>query len=520
MATAGAGSLQELMARQTELLQEAVALHQKMAQRLREQEAAALPSQPQQPPHDGSLQVPSVISLPPQQLKQPCDVNLGEESSLQQPLLAAVQRNTSGVFQRNVSAGFQRSSSSTEPQEKRSTVFPSADDIKARMAEALQRPEYNVEDLYSRTGLWSSIACAAWFKNLALLVIGLNTVWIAVETDYNKAAVLCDAPLLFQVVDNLFCAFFTFEIGTRFLAFHRKLDAFTDGWFVFDSSLVALMIWETWIAVAVYLLVGGTEGGAAGHSSILRILRMFRLTRVARMARLLRNLPELMILVKGMMTGIRAVSATLLLLFMIIYVFAVMFTQLLSGSEAGAGCFDTVPMAINCLLLEGVFTEQAEFIRKLLEADWTYYVFVLVYLLFVSLTVMNMLIAVLCEVVSVVAQVEKTEMMMKDLRFRLTDMMQAIGRAQGIRKEDLRTLSESPEALRGLHEIGVDVVSLVDLAEFIFLDRQELDLDAFMEVVLQFRGSNNATVKDVVDMRKFMCKELAGLETRLVKAKK
>jgi len=500
----GTAGLHELLARQSELLQQALLVHQSMVQRLREQEEA----------------VGQQLQVPPQPAHVPLQMP-GDHL----PLMAGFDPAPSEIDSPEaVPAGEAKPPGESARALFRSgSMFPSPEDIRARVALALHKAEYNVEDFYSRTGFWQALACNAWFKRISLVAIALNTLWIAVETDYNKADVLCNAPVLFQVVDNLFCAFFAFEICTRFLAFDQKKDAFTDGWFVFDATLVALMVWETWVAVVLYLIVGGTDTSShtARRGSILRILRMFRLTRVARMARLMRNMPELMILIKGMMMGVRAVSATLLLLFVIIYVFAVMFTQLLAGSEAGADCFDNVPMAINCLLVEGVFTEQAEFIRKLLEEDWMYYVLGVVYLLLASLTVMNMLIAVLCEVVAVVAQVENQEILMKDIRSRIATMVHHLGRGtRVVRKDDLHALAGSPEALRGLHEIGVDVVALVDLADFIFRDQQELDVEAFMEVVLQFRGSNTATVKDVVDMRKFMCRELSGLETRLMTTNK
>merc|ERR1712129_331694 len=43
----------------------------------------------------------------------------------------------------------------------------------------------------------------------------------------------------------------------------------------------------------------------------------------------------------------------------------------------------------------------------------------------------------------------------------------------------------------------------------------ELSFPLFMETVLQLRGSNNATVKDIVDLRKFMAQELWNAEMRL-----
>ena len=57
-------------------------------------------------------------------------------------------------------------------------------------------------------------------------------IWIGVETDFNKAARVCDAALGFQIVDNLFCAFFFLEFllllpPQSLLPFPRLLVAFS-----------------------------------------------------------------------------------------------------------------------------------------------------------------------------------------------------------------------------------------------------------------------------------------------------
>merc|ERR1711879_900472 len=135
-------------------------------------------------------------------------------------------------------------------------------------------------------------------------------------------------------------------------------------------------------------------------------------------------------------------------LLVIIYVFSVLFTQLLSGTAAGAGCFDTVPSSMVCLLHEGVFTEQSEFLDKLLSADWVYYACMLVYLLLASLTVLNMLIGVLCEVVSVVAQVEREDMLVKDLNHKIHDIMNNfdLQPSATVSKEKFALLMQEPRA--------------------------------------------------------------------------
>merc|ERR1712003_287953 len=100
-----------------------------------------------------------------------------------------------------------------------------------------------------------------------------------------------------------------------------------DGWFVFDTFMVTMMIFETWIMFVVVAAAGG-GGQSLGNAGMLRILRLLRLSRMARMARLLRSMPELLILIKGMVAALRSVFFTLLLLVILMYVFAILFRQM------------------------------------------------------------------------------------------------------------------------------------------------------------------------------------------------
>ena len=59
---------------------------------------------------------------------------------------------------------------------------------------------------------------------------------------------------------------------------------------------------------------------------MLRVARVLRVLRTARMARLVRLMPELMILIKGMMVACRSVFFTLVLLLLFTYVFSVPWT--------------------------------------------------------------------------------------------------------------------------------------------------------------------------------------------------
>mmetsp|Transcript_45029 Transcript_45029/g.84592 ORF Transcript_45029/g.84592 Transcript_45029/m.84592 type:complete len:826 (-) Transcript_45029:61-2538(-) len=387
-------------------------------------------------------------------------------------------------------------------------VFVDATQMKERVREAIMRPEYNVMNAYKTTGCWQYVARHSWFEHLTLGVIALNAVWIWVDTDLNKAQTLIAAHPVFICAEMLFCFYFSVEITVRFMAFKRKRDCLNDPWFVFDSLLVMMMILETWVVTLVLLITKKESGAGLGNASVLRLVRLLRLTRMARMARLLRAVPEMMILIKGILVAIRSVFFTLLMLAIIIYIFGVAFAQLCKDTPLEKLYFENVHVSMSSLLLLGVLPDLFDFVSRVGQEHIAYSVLLLFFILLSSLTVMNMLVGVLVEVVSVVSSVEKEQMTVQFVKTMLLGLLHRSGIDADcnnhISKAEFESLLLQPEAARIIQEVGVDVVGLVDLADFIFEDGVELSFPEFMEIVLQLRGSNTATVKDIVDLRRFV----------------
>merc|ERR1711933_235119 len=76
-----------------------------------------------------------------------------------------------------------------------------------------------------------------------------------------------------------------------------------------------------------------------------------------------------------------------------------------------------------------------------------------------------------------------------------------------ISKDDFLQLLTDPAGAKELHRVGVDPVALIDAADFIFRDIEELTFSALLDTMLNLRGGNSAKVRDVVDMRKFLMAE-------------
>jgi len=400
-----------------------------------------------------------------------------------------------------------------------------SEEMKAKVRLALETKVYNVFDFYHTEGLWQKIARSSLFENITLGVITLNALWIAVDTDHNTATSLLTADYIFQLVDHGFCFYFSLEWFVRFQAFKRKRDGFRDAWFVFDSCLVFMMVGETWIMTTFTLLLGGGGSSVGGDASILRL---FRLARLSRLARMLRSMPELMILIKGMMSSTGSVCSVMSLLVASLYIFAIVFTQLAAGTDMGKKYFPNVGKSMYTLLIHGAFTDDLSTLSTAIQKEsvpclW----FLFVFILLANLTVMNMLIGVLCEVVSLVSATEKEDMMVNFVTGKLQQILMSLDADNDmlISKDEFAQILTTPEAVKSLQEVGVDVAGIVDFTDFIFDEEgspadqgdavQTLCFEDFMEVVLTFRGSNEATVRDIVELRKFICGLLDNVEDRL-----
>merc|ERR1712066_335258 len=101
----------------------------------------------------------------------------------------------------------------------------------------------------------------------------------------------------------------------------------------------------------------------------------------------------------------------------------------------------------------------------------------------------------------------------------LKDMMEKCGMdANGdnlISKEEFAELLSKRDAIVALKEVGVDVVGLVDFTDFIFGERTTLSFSDFMEQIMQLRGTNTASVKDIVDLRKLLKERITRLDMKI-----
>jgi len=364
------------------------------------------------------------------------------------------------------------------------------------------------------------------FEIATICVILLNAVGIGVDADYSarfpRPENLIEGPVGFIIAENFFATYFTFEILVRFFGYKVTYHCLCDAWFVFDACLVFLMVLETWVITLLLYSVSGGDGVSAekmGNASILRVIRLLRLTRMARVVRLMRAVPELMTLVKGMWVATRSMFFTLCLLMIFLYGFGIAFTQLARDFSVGAIFFPNVPASMNTLLLHGTFLEDCPRVINLIGDDsfWLRCVFLL-FVLVASLTVMNMLVGVIVEVVSVVSSVEKESMRANHVKACLLDIIadfRPTASRGAVSRDEFMTIMKAPGAAVRFKDFNVDITALHDHIPAFFENGCNFNFPAFLDTVMSLRGHNTATVKDMVDMRKFLKAQRAEIDKHL-----
>jgi hypothetical protein len=398
---------------------------------------------------------------------------------------------------------------------------------KVRKAKSDEKSAYNVHDMYHDTGFFQRIARHNNFENATLGVIVINALWISVDTDRNTADNITKAHPIFITADVMFFAYFLFELIIRFAAFKKKSSCLRDGWFVFDSTLVTLYAFDPFVIG----LMAATSGGD-GMDLPTAVLRLFRLARLSRLVRMLRSLPELMIMIKGMLTAAASVGYTLGLLMLITYVFAIALRNLVPEGDAEdeenikTVYLSSVPEAMHNLIIFACFLDElASYAIPFKEQSTACFCLMWVYIAVASLTVMNMLIGVLCEVISAVAEEEKESMMVDKVNEKFTAIIDNLDKDHdGILSwEEFMQILEIPAALTALESVGVDAEAMVDIAEDYFFDigptgvsePVAVSFEEFMQLLLDLRGGQQSTIKDLMAMGKCLSKKFSRTTTSM-----
>mmetsp|Transcript_110899 Transcript_110899/g.313707 ORF Transcript_110899/g.313707 Transcript_110899/m.313707 type:complete len:620 (-) Transcript_110899:81-1940(-) len=353
--------------------------------------------------------------------------------------------------------------------------------------------------------LCGRIAASKPFEYVTIGVIVLNALCIGWDTDYTarfgKDDNLYKGPVYFAVIECFFCAYFSTEMVIRFVGYRIKWHCLFDAWFVFDSLLVTMMLLETLILPFL------SSGGGVSQLSILRLLRLLRVTR---MAKLMRAFPQLMMIVHGIAAAAKAVFWTGLLLIIVTYTWAILFTNeyhqgfepdatvrewaeeadLDEPKKYGMDFFGSMGKSMLSLLVMGTILDDVtaccDAIRKSKNV-WMLGAFIM-YILLNSFTMMNMLVGILVEVVGSTAEGEKNRLVEEGVREAIMTIFEKMDKDGSgcISLEEFQKMRSDSNVMKALQE----------------LDVKEKQFDMYVQLLFQpdEKGQTpNLTFKELLD---------------------
>eukprot|EP00929_Paragymnodinium_shiwhaense_P115185 TRINITY_DN83881_c0_g1_i1.p1 TRINITY_DN83881_c0_g1~~TRINITY_DN83881_c0_g1_i1.p1 ORF type:complete len:737 (-),score=199.93 TRINITY_DN83881_c0_g1_i1:145-2355(-) len=406
---------------------------------------------------------------------------------------------------------------------KRSKVFQDPSDLKKEVRAAVAANPDPRAALYNDEGCAGRISLDQRFESLTMLVILINAAWIGYEVDSNDAEFILDADTKFIVVENIFCAFFSFELAVRFMSLRKTVLILKDHWMLFDGALVFLMIWEVWAMPCIASLSEKGIDALAG-TSMLRMVKLVRLTRVSRLLRLLRMIPEMTMLCKGIVLAMRGAIVSLVMMTLIAYMFAVLLAQLSKDADDereyymhSTDYWSSVPLALMTVMVAAIVPDLHTIIAELAEEDTVKFVFFLIYLFLVGVTLLNMFVGVMVQVVWVTSSMEKEEYLTTVLYDNMMDILRGADADENetICLDEFTNILLQPQTVRFLTSMDIDVLDMVEHLHFLFKGGKNLDFHEVIALLLDMRGSNACTVKDIVALRSWMSSEMDELTKRL-----
>eukprot|EP00927_Polykrikos_kofoidii_P009502 TRINITY_DN1395_c1_g1_i4.p1 TRINITY_DN1395_c1_g1~~TRINITY_DN1395_c1_g1_i4.p1 ORF type:complete len:709 (-),score=81.97 TRINITY_DN1395_c1_g1_i4:10-2136(-) len=169
-----------------------------------------------------------------------------------------------------------------------------------------------------------------YFEAFFCCTICVNGLFIGMEVQWQAENMTEDTTQGFKIVGDAFAMVFLIELLIRivaepfnfFFACSRDFSALL--WNYFDTFLVAASLVEFSLNA---FTPTGFDKPSVSNLRIVRVMRITRLCRLLRIARILRFIKGFRILVISIIYTFRGLSWAMVLLFVIIYVFAIAFTQ-------------------------------------------------------------------------------------------------------------------------------------------------------------------------------------------------
>jgi len=250
-------------------------------------------------------------------------------------------------------------------------------------------------------------------------------------------------------------------------------------------------------------MIATMDGGSFTFSS--GPLRLLRLLRLARLVRLMRAFPELLTMVHGMMVAMRAVGSAMILLIMALYAWGITMHSFLKNEDELSLYWGTVSRSMLTLLANGALGDSIGEVLRDISGNPAAVVALMAFVVFAALTILNMLVGVLCEVIAEVTHAEKEEFALWHLKDTVLVMLKDIDEDGGgtISRDELAGLLHNEGALEVMRDLNINVHHFLAMTEMHFEQGEDMSIPWIMQLLVDNQGGRPTTVQDMCNFNEF-----------------
>lgn len=345
------------------------------------------------------------------------------------------------------------------------------------------------------------------FAMFCAMVVVSNSVFIGVEVQMSLDHP-DRLPTSINVIQYCFATFFVIELFLRVVADGRNFFCGEDWkWSLLDLFVVLTSVWEI-LADVLYnaFQIEGTSGFKA-----LRIMRITRIMKVMRLMRVFRFIMAFRTLIASISDTLKSLFWALMLLAVIVYVFAVLFTQAvndylydmdtplpdreqLAAERYYSSLFDTM-LSLFMAIANGVSWHELVAPLRYISIVWV--ALFLFYIFFTYFAVLSVVTAVFCQTAVESAQNDHASMVhsvLKNKQAHLDKLRQLFNELGDdttgvITFKMLESKMNSPEVRAYFEVLGLDVWDAWSFFKLLDLDqRGDVEIEAFLMGCLRLRG--------------------------------
>merc|ERR1719324_1277227 len=171
-------------------------------------------------------------------------------------------------------------------------------------------------------------------------------------------------------------------------------------------------------------------------------------------------------------------------------------------------------------MIQGMMPDNGDLMSELGSQEWYLGLFFFVFIFLGALTIMNMLIGILCEVVDSVAEEENEAMELEKVSAEIRSVLEDVDQNFDgvVSRDEVRGMMKTAEVVKTLQSAGVDVFGLVDQADAVFeaVGRETLEFDEFIDVIWTCRATNASILRAIAEARRLLSRRISSVEMSLV----